>query len=380
MGLTRNVILSLLVISSFQARIAALDQQQYASSFLILPAAINTDEEDTYSGLFYSLMNFELRGAGVQVLSSDAVSENTATNIVTSAGDADAPSIFELGSESGADFVISCLYEWDTGKMLISFSCFDIKNNQLVKSISKKVQLDLSFDAVIAESVHSILDAVEERLIPTAPEAETTKSENSSDNRADVISDQATAEQISSDEEISVPDLRSVETPEVLTDSGNKLFALSAGYSPFFPVGKASDYFDKAQMPTLTAVINLHVSEFQIRIGLYGAFCSFTASSTQASSENMLIPAGLNLEFTGNGSETTSFLMRISGGPAIFGVDIDDSGFLYKTLPYALATLGTSFSISNTFELLFELSFAAFFEPDYPIMGYMPGIRFLLSP
>ena len=380
MVLFRAALLSILLIFSFQARVAALDRPQYASSFLILPAAVNRDEEDTYSSLFYNLMSFELKSAGVQVLSSNAVSANTAANIVTSTGDADKALIFELGSEKGADFVLSCLYEWDTGKMQISFSCFDIKNSQMVKSISKKVQLDLSFDTIIAESVHSILDAVEDSLVLAAHENETAESEKLSDNGTSRKSEQTAGTYINSEEEKAVRDLTPVETSQIPAGSKDKRIALSAGYSPFFPVGRASDYFDKAQMPTLTAVINMYVSVYQIRIGLYGAFCSFKATGTLATSENMLIPAGLNLEFTGNGIERTSFLMRISGGPAIFGVDIDSSGYIYKILPFALATLGTSFSISNTFELLFELSFAAFFEPDYPIMGYMPGIRFLISP
>lgn len=50
-----------------------------------------------------------------------------------------------------------------------------------------------------------------------------------------------------------------------------------------------------------------------------------------------------------------------------------------NVLPYVLGTPGTSVALSGAYGLSLEFSYAVFFEPDYPIMGYMPGLSFYIS-
>jgi hypothetical protein len=383
---TANHLIVFLVLMIFASvSIFAATEQETASSFLILSVPESADEPEIYKSFFIDAISIELATAGVLIISSD-IGLNAGINVDDSA-------VFSIANEHKADFVLVCVYGSEERRIRLKFLCYDVKNMQIISEIEEEVPLDLAIDQTIAKSIKQVLRTAQAQivLVPAEEEAETTEhpTEDSADSAEVVLGTELEAPSQIEEEiitgtstELPAPPISSGDDPSTEIQEPPdriKRFSVSFGYSPFVPIGKSSGYIENAQMPALTTGLNFYVSSLLIRTGIYSALCWFQAAGSLAESDNMLIPAGVHIDLTGSGIEVISFLLRLSGGPAFFGINVDDTGYQFKVLPYALGTIGISAAIGESYGLSLELSFSAFFEPDYPIMGYMPGIRFYIN-
>lgn len=404
-----GLLIAAIIVALFPFSLSATTGPEPPSQFLIVPIAEISEEAEVYSEFFLEAISIELKSAGIPVISPDATEVGAINAGITDA------EILALGKDVGADFVLICLFGSTQRKMRLKFSCYDIETGTIVAEVTERIPLDLGLDQTIAESMATILQSAQDRIVYSDSESDgpdpNANNGDSADDESDAVvletssqQDKDTASQQESPESDGDPSpdsavssasengstialgdastissgTNTVPSDEIQSSRGNRI-SFSIGYSPFLPVGRSAEYFESAIMPAITTGINLFIAATKIRTGIYSAFCWFTAEGTQISSNNMLIPAGLHVDVTGGGSESIAFLLRLSGGPAFFGVNADEAGYRFKILPYALGTVGISAAFGKTYGMSIELSFSAFFEPDYPIMGYMPGVRLYLS-
>ena len=394
------VLLVLTILSQVSA--FASTGQETASVFLILPIPESTDEPEVYKNFFFDAISIELDAAGARTISSDIVLNAETATIAynTDTDKIDDTAIYSFAEQNKADFVLVCVYDSEDRRMRLKFLCYDVKSEQILSEIEEEAPLDLAIDQTIAKSIKQVLRSAQAQIVLVPATEKTANAEESADDPTEsdaedvaLVTELETPIQII---ENTNPETKSINgtrdqlpVPPISTDGLStdiqesparvKRFTLSFGYSPFFPIGKSAEYIKNAQMPALTTGLNFYISRLKIRTGIYSAFCWFEAEGSLAESDNMLIPAGIHIDLTGSGIELISLLLRLSGGPAFFGINVDETGYRFKIVPYALGTIGILAALDDSYGLSLELSFSACFEPDYPIIGYMPGLRFYIN-
>ena len=361
------VFLVLMIFASVS--IYAATGQETASSFLILPVPESADEPEVYKNFFIGAISIELEAAGALIISSDiGLNAETATIAYNAdSGKIDDTAIYSFGKDSKADFVLVCVYGSENRRIRLKFLCYDVKEQQIIAEIEEEAPLDLAIDQTIGKSIKQVLRSAKAQivLVPAAEETATTDDSTDTPTETDNAAESTAAAEVAEVTELETPVQNQEDTipeKEVIADTSDQLpvppissdgqsadiqepprhikrFSFSFGYSPFFPIGKSAEYIKNAQMPALTAGLNFYISTLKIRTGIYSAFCWFKAEGSLAESENMLIPAGIHVDLTGSGIELISFLFRLSGGPAFFGINVDETGYRFKILPFALGTI-----------------------------------------
>jgi len=310
-----------------------------------------------YRELISGFVRVELEEAGLRTLTAQAsATALTAARAVTA--DQAPPGVeelLELAGAAGADLLVISRFSTREEQIRIDFAWYDVAARVPVAATSRSQAMDLSFDRIIQEGVAALLLASGPWLarLPVRPP------------QAPLAS--------GSPPPAAVEPLRLPEPVSSGLRPKPGRWELGAGTGPFLAVGRASDYFKLGFLPSLSWSFRLGRPESPWRIGVFGAACWFRAAGAGSRSTAVLAPLGPELRFASAGDRPLGTFLRLSGGPALFSLSPENQASKTKLIPFLLGGMGLLLPIGSRLALALEPSYLVFFEPQAPIMGFMPS-------
>ena len=105
----------------------------------------------------------------------------------------------------------------------------------------------------------------------------------------------------------------------------------------------------------------------------------FAATGTLASSDNYLIPMGLDLRYEiGAGGLRPYF--HLVGGPALLVMVTSTQGTLVDVLPFLKTGIGLEVDIGPRFGVSALVDYDVYFEMPYLLTGFSPSVNMVLHP
>ena len=153
-----------------------------------------------------------------------------------------------------------------------------------------------------------------------------------------------------------------------------KHFEIALGCAPFVTTGVASEYFKLGILPSISFSYLFQGQLMRLGLGLYGGVNIFTAVGTVASSDNFIVPMGLNLRYEIGNERYPCVQFGISGGPALFLMNSTANGMLAGLTFYGRGSLGVRLPLGRTFGLTLEAGYDVYWEQPSPIMGFSPSV------
>jgi hypothetical protein len=306
-----------------------------------------------YRELISGFVRVELEEAGLHTITAQqAVTANQAPLGVEE--------LLELAGAAGADLLAISRFSTREEQIRIDFAWYDVAARVPVAATSRSQAMDLSFDRIIQEGIAALLLASGPwlaRLPVRSPQAPLASE-----------SPPPTAE-----EPLRLPEPVSSgpSAPSLRPKPGR--WELGAGTGPFLTVGRASDYFKLGILPSISGSFRLGRPESPWRVGVFGAACWFRAAGAGSQGTAVLAPLGPELRFTSAGERPLGVILRISGGPALFSLSPEYQASKTKLIPFLLGGMGLLLPLGSRLALALEPIYLVFFEPQAPIMGFMPS-------
>jgi hypothetical protein len=276
-----------------------------------------------------------------------------------------------------ADFVLEASFTVTGREVRLVFAWYTAGGMRRTQEVTLRGRMDLSLDRLVAEAVRGILRRESASLAEAAarrPPPAPAPGEPPAD-AAPAVVDPATAG-AAEGEPSAAPSAESSTTAR--TAGAAKRFELAAGSSLFLPVGRAAEYLKMGVFPSLSASYYFGRRRGRLGVGLCAGANLFRAQGDLASAESVLLPLGLDLRFTTRPDLPLALLVRLSGGAAVLGANLNGSGMLYKTIPYASAGLGLYLWLFRSGGVVLDGTCSVFFEGQIPIVGYAPGFGLYL--
>ena len=108
--------------------------------------------------------------------------------------------------------------------------------------------------------------------------------------------------------------------------------------------------------------------------GILSGACLFTASGAVSDAFVLLVPLGLDMQYS-FGSPGPGVILHVSGGAALMSTSAPATPTLLKIVPYALAGIALDVPFSPALGITVEASYAVFFESaTLPIMAFAPEV------
>lgn len=263
---------------------------------------------------------------------------------------------------TGASAALVCSYQVDGGQMVFTLTWLDAQSDTSV-AVQTRGPMDLHLDGVILAAMDDLLTKVQAQVsalsarraalnIPAKPPTPT------------------------------LPPAGGV--PSAVGQRPSAVHAahrvlLSGGFAPFVPTGAASYYFAFGYLPSLLASLFLDTPVGPVGIGVYTGMDYFAATGTLASSDNYLIPMGLDLRYEiGAGGLRPYF--HLVGGPALLVMVTSTQGTLVDVLPFLKTGIGLEVDIGPRFGVSALVDYDVYFEMPYLLTGFSPSVNMVLHP
>jgi len=308
-----------------------------------------------------SIVAFELNEAGFH---SESFPVETAVE-----------SAFDQAAAGGMDLLLVNRYTTRGNEINLTFSCYFVPEKRLLVEVSGKGDFNLTLDGVIRQMLQKIIKDVEGQLdeLPSLAVVEEEQEPEQETAAAPVEADPVEAEPKVISGEIVQPEFE----PEVpvqpeAADARFRHFELSLGFSPFFPVGDAADYFTIGLEPWLYTGYRFKIGSSSLTLGAYGGVNIFTAEGVLISSENLLIATGGDLRLLTSEEDVLRVGFRLAGGAAFLMVNPNDQGYQTAVVPFGSGGLSIDIGLGAV-GLALQFNYTAYFEQSVIIMGFSPG-------
>lgn len=363
----------------------------------VLPAVLLVVRATTGAGSFDAVvreaLQWRLARAGLAVVLPDTVPAE----------------VQAAAKRAECEFAVDASYRLEGQRLSLALDWYDVARGERAPPVTVAAALDFSLDKAIVDAADQMVSRASARISEEA-EARRIKAEAAAQAVAaaqaaaaaaaparepatTAATAPASAEGASSAQAVepppataalpqpaaapAVPDLVPPQ-PSPATGGAPARFVVSAGVAPFFPVGKAADYFQAGFMPTLHGAFALRIGDWSMSLGLLTGAVLFHAEGAARASDNAIVPAGPAVGWYRNVTGPVAFVTRLSGGPALFVMREEGAAPLTKLLPYAMWSLGFAGGLGRSVTVGVELALAVFFEPAAPIVAYMPSIQLSL--
>ncbi len=264
----------------------------------------------------------------------------------------------DMVASAETNFVVVCLYGKHQDRIRIDFRWYDVQSKTLATELAIEARIDLDLDTTIRKALTEILDQNRERIQNLA---------------RTVVVDTSTETDKQMQEGTEKP-LFPAWKAEALEKHEKKRIEVSLGFSPFITTGNASEYFKVGLMPGLSGSYRIPLANSTIGIGLVAGYNGFPAEGTDATSQNSLIPVGLDVKYWMGGKFPVGPFVRLAGGPAVFTVVVETLGIFTKLVFFATGGIGFRIPLSQTFGMNLEASYTIFFDRPIAITGFTPSI------
>jgi hypothetical protein len=358
------------------------------------------------------VMRYGLEREGLKVSIAESVSPTGAVK--------DDSDLLRNAVEKQASVALSCRYSSNGTEVDLTVKWYDAQNGALVASTRKKGNVDLQFDIVILQTLEALLaqvgntvkeltavksEAAGEQTLPPAEASNLAQPTSALTVTPGAAGAEAAAPGGAAVEAIppggatagtavqpvqpggssTAPEGSPVATqlPETPQQPGTgtrepvitgPALYMSAGFSPFFSLGAAADYFTLGYRAPVIAGFLFSTPVGGFGIGLYANLNYFLAQGIVETSQSFLAPFGPDLRYELDMGPLFSLHIHLSGGPALLILSTPSRGILGKVLPFGMGGIGMEIHIFPGLGIGLGADFEVFFETSYPIMGVSPSL------
>jgi hypothetical protein len=268
---------------------------------------------------------------------------------------------------TGASAVLVCSYRVDGRQMAVTLGWYDSQTGAATASAEGRGDVDLHLDGVILAALDDILAKVGSQL--QALQARKTA--------------QAAAASAPPVKPVSVaappPVLPAQEAPVAAAVEPTKAPAgirllLAGGFAPFVPVGAASSYFALGYLPSLLASFLLPTRAGPVGIGVYTGMDYFAAVGLIDTSNNYLIPIGIDVRYELDAGSLRPFI-HVTAGPALLVMVTGTQGTRLDVMPFLKSGIGLEYRITSWLGIVAAADYDIYFEMPYLIMGFTPSVN-----
>ncbi len=297
---------------------------------LILARSIGPGQ-DGFERLLLDSLRVELEARGISV-----------------AQQADPPgaeSAITAGERDKALFALEGAYEIDGPRVRLDLGWYDIAARRVAASVSRRVDLDLSFDMTVSDMVAELLAGQGDRIagLIQAPEGK--------------------------GEAAAVPAVQPA-GPQVRPPLQPLAFSLVA--APFIPVFKASAYISQAGLALLLGgEYRFGLTAGRIGVGAQSGVVLFQAQKASSGS-GVIVPVGVTVSYGTVTGSPLDFSVQLGGGPAAFLFTLGGGNTLPGVIAYATGGVGVSLSVMRNLSVSVSIPFSWYFVPD-GLMAFSPG-------
>jgi hypothetical protein len=298
--------------------------------------------------------------------------------------------LLDTEDRNTADYVLLSEYANRGQELEVSMVWYDPRTGERLQEVTRRGRKDLVLDKMIREVVSELLSAVEPSLadlpIRELPAEQSLFQPASVGTVSGAASSAGPAsghapQHLPSPGGVSPRPLPPSEgggseegTASAEGSQPVKHFEIALGFAPFVTTGAASEYFKLGMLPSMSLSYLFQGQLMRLGLGLYGGVNIFTAVGSVASSDNLIVPIGLNLRYEIGNERYPCVQFGISGGPALLVMDSTTNGMLAGLTFYGRGSLGVRLPLGRTFGLALEAGYDVYWEQPSPIMGFSPSV------
>ncbi len=268
---------------------------------------------------------------------------------------------------AGASAVLVCSYRVDGQQMAVTLGWYDPQTRAATASAVGRGEMDLHLDGVIFAALDDILgkvgsqlQALEARKAAQAP-----------------APDAPPVKKAALDEP--PPVLPPQNAPAAVAQEPGKTGAgirllLAGGFAPFVPIGAASSYFTLGYLPSLLVSLLLPTPAGPVGVGVYTGMDYFAAVGLIDTSDNYLIPVGIDVRYELDAGLLRPFI-HITGGPALLMMVTGTQGTTFGVMPFLKSGIGLEIRLTSWLGIVAAADYDIYFEMPYLIMGFTPSVN-----
>ena len=375
----------LLLLAAIGCSMTAWADQPAGAKKIVMTVTSTMDAErsDTLEKVLNESIHVALEVAGFRWTTPEGALPS-AELLTADEGPAGWADLYDYGAAESIDFILAAFYQLEGSNVSIDFQLHDVGERKEMVAGEAKGRLDLTFDRVVAEAIEEMV--VRSGVTPARPY---TAGENGKEpdvaasadgkNGASASPPDASPKESETAPAISTPAVGVgepgiVPAQEPQEKTTIQRLELSAGFAPFLTVGGASEYFRFGLLTSLYVNYRIPVGSGYLAVGIYAGANYFQATGIVATSDSLLIPAGVDFRLAPIGGTRLSLFLRLSGGPAVLILNPNKTGALSKVVPYALGGIGINLALGRWFGFTLDSSFSIFYVQSLPIMGYTPSV------
>ena len=281
----------------------------------------------------------------------------------------------EQARASNAPVAIDCSYSLAGNEIVVTMGWYEARTGSRTAGAESKGRMGLRLDAVFLKALDSILTASQDRVRElAAARVAMNASSSAADRRAGSGSadsgQQESAAQSGGAEGSGA--LSGAGGPSARKKSSSRLL-VATSFAPFIATGAASYYFTLGYLPSLLVSLVFDTAAGRVGIGLYGGMNYFTAQGTVDSSNNFLIPAGIDVRYELALSRLL-FSLHFTGGPATLVVQTTSGHTYVNVMPFLKSGIGAEFLLTSWLGISVAADYEIYFEVPYLFMGITPSL------
>ena len=262
----------------------------------------------------------------------------------------------DLARQSTTGAALDCAYTIKGREMVIAIDWYDAATGTRSAHGEGRGAVDLQLDRVITEVLNTVLAAADDQVQVLRAARQKSAVAVETQNGAG-------------------PALVQPQSPVVARESAPvpPRMILSASFAPFIATGAASYYFTVGYLPSILAALVFTTPSGRIGVGLSAGVDFFSAVGSSDTSDNFLIPLGVDVRYE-LAVPRFVFFLHLAGGPAALLIFTGSHQTFVNLVPFVRTGIGAEMFLSPLVGIGVNADYEIYFEAPYFLMGFAPAV------
>jgi hypothetical protein len=283
--------------------------------------------------------------------------------------------IVGLARQLKAAVALDCVYSIDQREIIVTVGWFDAATGARAAHAEGRGAVDLRLDGVIFDVVNSVLATVDGQVRQLkAAREEAMAARAAAEKAAASLEDSRMAATEESAQAAGKPGTRGITGAGAPAQTPSSMqMLLSVSLAPFIATGAASYYFTLGFFPSILASLVFTTPSGRIGVGLSAGMDYFPATGPSDTSNNFMLPLGVDLRYELAGPRFLFFL-HLAGGPAALLILTGSHQFFVNVMPFIRSGIGAEILLSPRLGISISADYEIYFEMPYLLMGFAPAL------
>jgi hypothetical protein len=274
-----------------------------------------------------------------------------------------------------AAIALDCVYSIDQREIIVTVGWFDAGTGARAAHAEGRGAVDLQLDRVIIDVVSSVLASMDGQVRQLKAAREEAMAARAAAEKAAASQEDArvaaTEESAQAVAKPGTQEITGAGSPARTPPSMQML--LSVSLAPFIATGAASYYFTLGFFPSVLASLVFTTPSGRIGVGLSAGVDYFPATGPIDTSDNFMLPIGIDLRYEFAGPRILFFL-HLAGGPAALLILTGSHQFFVNIMPFIRSGIGAEILLAPWLGISLSADYEIYFEMPYLLMGFAPAL------